>query len=256
MKIAITGKGGTGKTTLSALLGYSFSSDGKKVFLIDADPDGNLGLSLGFSSEELSKVTPISEMKELIHERTEYKETGFFKLNPKVDDVPEKFSLKKNGLSLLILGTMRKGGAGCFCPENAFLKSLLSHLLVANEEIVILDMPAGIEHLGRGTAGSVDCMLVVVEPTLKSIQTAERAYKLATDIKLEKIVFVGNKITSEKDLKFIEQNSQIVRKLIGYVSYSQEIVLAEQKKTPVYETAKQSLKEISALKEKIGTATI
>jgi len=251
MKIAITGKGGTGKTTISALFGYLFSKEGKEVFFVDADPDGNLGLTLGFSQEELSKIKPISEMKELIAERTELTDTGYFKLNPRVDDIPEKFSLKKDNLRFLVLGTLKKGGSGCYCPENAFLKALLRNLLVDREEIVILDMPAGIEHLTRGTAESVDLLLIVVEPTIKSIQTTERILTLASQLKIRNVKIVINKVVDEKDVDFVKENIKHASEIIGSISFNSELQFAEKLNQPVYITAKKTLEEVLSIKKNL-----
>ncbi|MDI6640914.1 MAG: AAA family ATPase [Elusimicrobiota bacterium] len=252
MKIAVSGKGGAGKTTLVSLLGYLFSQDSpaKGVFLIDADPDGNLGYSLGISQKELSEIKPISELKEIIQQRTMSDGSGFFKLNPKVSDIPEKFSVAKDNIRLLVLGTIKKASGGCYCPENAFLRSLLQNLLVCRKEIVIVDMPAGIEHLTRGTAEAVDAILIVVEPTLKSIQTALTIKQLANGLKIKRIHFVGNKISqSENDLKFIQQH--LSEDFIGYLSFNPELLLAEQNLIPVYESARKSLLEVSKIKERL-----
>ncbi|MBU2568357.1 MAG: AAA family ATPase [Elusimicrobia bacterium] len=250
MKIAISGKGGSGKTTISAVLGYLFSRESKRVFLIDADPDGNLGLAMGFSDEELSKVVPIVELKEIIAERTASNGGGYFKLNPEVDDIPEKFSIRKDNIRMLVLGNIKKGGSGCYCPENAFLRSVLRNLLSQKQDVVILDMPAGIEHLGRATADSMDSILIVVEPTAKSVQTAKRIHKLSADIKIKKILFVGNKISGEVDKKFLDeafyQNSEM---FIGYIGHHPSITNAEQKRSPVYTASEKLLNEISSIKE-------
>jgi CO dehydrogenase maturation factor len=165
MKLAITGKGGVGKTTLTSLLAWIYSTQGSKVIAIDANPDANLAEALGFSTEESQKVTPIADMRDLIEERTGTKQGSvgaFFKLNPKVDDIPERFSIQKNGIKLLVMGTVKKGGGGCLCPEGAVLKSLLSHLVLSRTEVVVMDMDAGVENLGRGTAKAVDAFIIVV----------------------------------------------------------------------------------------------
>ena len=175
MKIAVTGKGGVGKTLLSAVLAKLFVARNLKVFAIDADPDANLAHTLRFP--EPSKIIPLIEMKELIEERTGAKagsSSPYFKLNPKVDDIPDRYFVKHDGISLAVMGTVRGGGLGCTCPENVFLKALLRDLIVEREEVVILDMEAGIEHLGRGTVESVDRLIIVVEPGIHSIETAKR----------------------------------------------------------------------------------
>ncbi|GAJ13307.1 unnamed protein product, partial [marine sediment metagenome] len=181
-------KGGVGKTMLAALFSKTFADNGYSVLAIDADPDANLAATLGFPETE--KLTPISEMKEVIEERTGVqpgKTAPFFKLNPKVDDIPEKYSREHNGIKLMIMGRMKRGGTGCYCPENALLQALVTHLLLARSEVVILDMEAGIEHLGRATARAVDKLIVVVEPWRRAVETAYRVNQLAQDIGLHNV---------------------------------------------------------------------
>ena len=227
MKIAISGKGGVGKTLLASLLAKAFSKSGYRVIAIDAAPDANLAATLGFTDTE--KTTPISEMKELIAERTETqpgKAGLYFKINPKVDDIPEKYSLKHNGIRLLVMGPVKNGGAGCYCPENTLLAALLAHLLIARNEVVILDMAAGIEHLSRGTAKAVDKLIMVVEPGRSSLETAFRIAKLAKDIGLENIAVVGNKVHNQKERQFI--TSVLTGfELLGFIPYDQVIVDAD-----------------------------
>jgi len=205
MKLAITGKGGVGKTTLAVLFGKYLADRGESIILIDADPDANAALRLGLEDGE--QPQPISEMKELIAERTGARGTGgeLFRLNPRVDDIPERFAVNVDGIRLLRMGRLTKGGSGCFCPENAFLKNLLAHLLFNDEETVILDMEAGIEHLGRATAGAVDVMLAVVEPGQLSIHTAFTVQKYAKDIGLSRIGVLINKYRSQRELDAITE---------------------------------------------------
>ncbi len=227
MKIAISGKGGVGKTLLASLLARAFADSGYSVIAIDADPDANLAATLGFPDAE--KVVPISEMKELIAERTETRpgETGlYFKLNPKVDDLPERYSLKHDGIRLLVMGQMKRGGSGCYCPENALLAALLAHLLIARDEVVILDMAAGIEHLGRGTARSVDKLIIVVEPGRASIETTYRIEKLAKEIGLQNIALVANKIHSEPEKEYITARLK-GHEFLGFIPYDQALVNAD-----------------------------
>ena len=185
MKIAVTGKGGSGKTTTAAGLALTIKEKGREVIALDCDPDMNLGLSLNFSDHD--KITPISEMKQLIAQRSEVesldKPTTFFKLNPKVDDIPEKFSKESDGIKLLVMGKVNKAGGGCMCPENSFIKSLLNHLIINESQFVIMDMVAGAEHLGRATAKAVDAFIVVAEPTQMGVATAKRIKKLFPKIK-------------------------------------------------------------------------
>ena len=180
MKIAISGKGGVGKTTFAALLARTLNEQGKSVLAIDADPDANLAAALGI--EGADKIVPIAEMKEMIFERTEAQPGsigGFFKLNPKVDDLPDALSARLGNIKLMRLGGVKKGGAGCICPESTLLKALVTHIVLCRDEVVIMDMEAGIEHLGRGTARAVDKLIIVVEPGRRSLDTAENIKRLA-----------------------------------------------------------------------------
>jgi len=206
MKIAVSGKGGVGKTTFSSLLIRTLNDDGRHVLAIDADPDANLASAIGIHKAET--ITPIAEMKDLIFERTEAKPGtigGFFKLNPKVDDLPDALSVKFENIKLMRLGGVQKGGSGCICPESTLIKSLISHIVLQRNEIIVIDMEAGIEHLGRATAMAVDILIVVVEPGRRSIDTAERIKKLASEIGLSNIKAIGNKIRSKKDENFLKK---------------------------------------------------
>lgn len=220
MKIAISGKGGTGKTTISAGLALLFKQENRKVCAVDADPDTNLATLLGFPAAET--ITPICEMKELIQERTEAKEGIIFKLNPKVDDIPEKYCPMHNGIRLIVMGKLRTAKSGCYCPENAFLKALLSHLLLSKNEVIILDMPPGIEHLTRGTATNVDMLLIIIEPYLAAINTAKKIKKLADELHILKTYFVANKIRTAAEKQYIIDNI-LSDKLIGTISFYEEL---------------------------------
>lgn len=227
MKIAIGGKGGVGKTLLAALLSKSFAGSGYSVIAIDADPDGNLAATLGFPHPE--RIVPISEMSDLIEERTGAKpgkSGGFFKLNPKVDDLPDEYSQEHGGIKLMVMGRLKRGGSGCYCPENALLRALVTHLLLARDEVVILDMEAGIEHLGRATAKAVDRLIIVVEPGRRSVDSAYRVCKLAKDIALENIAVVGNKVRSPEDREFLI-SSLAGFEFLGFIPYDQAIVDAD-----------------------------
>lgn len=220
MKIAVSGKGGVGKTSVAAGLVLFFSKQGKKVIAIDADPDANLAATLGFAGSE--RPTPISELKKLILDRTG--EVGsFFKLNPKVDDIPDKFSARRGNVALIEMGTVKKGGAGCVCPESAFLKALLSHIFLNRDEVVIVDMEAGVEHLGRGTSQSVDKFIIVVEPNNTSLDTAKRIKELAGNLGIKEISVIGNKIRSKEDRDFIEKNLAGIR-VQGYIGLDESLL--------------------------------
>ncbi len=227
MKIAVSGKGGVGKTTITALLAHLLAQD-NQVSVVDADPNLNVAVALGIPALQAAKLIPLADMKELIQERVGAKGGGFFKLNPKTDDIAEKISITHNGIRLLVMGTITQGGAGCACGENVLLRSFLSHLLLEEREVVLIDMEAGLEHLGRSTIQAVDVLLVVVEPGQRSIDVAKRIKKLAADIGLKKTLIVGNKINSPEDAQLIEQNFP-PEEILDFITYSPEILTADRK---------------------------
>ena len=251
MKIAISGKGGVGKTTFASFLVRALADQGIKVLAIDADPDANLAQALGFKGSE--EIVPISEMKQLIEERTETKlgtMGGFFKLNPKVDDLPEKLSVEVNGVRLMVLGGVKKGGAGCICPESTLLKNLVRHLVLARDEAIVLDMEAGLEHLGRGTAMAVDRLVVVVEPGRRSVETAHQIQRLANDIGLKKISLLGNKIRSEKDEEFLVSNMPDFE-FLGFIPCRGDIIEADLEGLPPFEKDQEGLEAVRGMIEKL-----
>jgi len=246
VKIAVSGKGGVGKTTVAAYLARLLARDGKNVLAVDADPSPSLASALGVPADVRSKLIPITKMSELIEERTGVAPASstpegtdiaatsfgkFFVLNPKVDDIADKFAVKcKDNVKLLVLGTIETGGSGCFCPENAILKSLLRNLIITKEEFVVLDMEAGTEHLGRGTAKGLDLLLIVVEAGTRSIETATRIKKLATDIGIKNIALVINKVPSETDEKeIIETLSTLDLPVFAILPFKTEFIEADLK---------------------------
>lgn len=251
MKIAVTGKGGVGKTTFSAVLARMYADEGHKVVCADVDPDANLGLALGFTEEELAEITPITEMKDMIKERTHADEfERFFKINPKVDDLPDTLSKEIHGVKLLLMGTVKTGGGGCVCPEHVILKRLLSHLIVARDDVVIMDMEAGLEHLARGTTSLVDQFIVVVEPGARSIQTYHSVKRLAADLGVHQVSVVANKVRDEKDEQFITENVPN-EDLLGIIHYSGSVADADRQCASPYDIAADAVEEIRRIKDKI-----
>jgi CO dehydrogenase maturation factor len=227
MKLAVSGKGGVGKTTFAALLIRTLNEEGKRVLAIDADPDANLAAGLGIADAD--KIIPIADMEELVFERTGAKPGsigGYFKLNPKVDDLPDAVSVKMDNIKLMRLGGIKKGGAGCICPESALLRALVMHIVLARDEVVVMDMEAGIEHLGRATAKAVDKLIVVVEPGRRSIDTAEHIRKLAGEIGLKRIAVVGNKVRSDKDESFLKTHLNDFD-FLGFLPYDEALIEAD-----------------------------
>lgn len=251
MKIAISGKGGVGKTLLASLLAKIFAQSGYSVIAIDADPDANLAATLGFP--EPDKITPISEMADLIEERTGARpgqSAPYFKLNPKVDDIPEKFAMKMDGIRLMLMGRVKRGGAGCYCPESALLQTLMSHLLLARNEVVIMDMEAGIEHLGRGTARAVDKLIIVVEPGRRSIETASSIKGLASEIGLENLAVVGNKVRNESDREFLTSNLSDFT-FLGFIPYDQAVIEADHANISPLESSEQVRNAVTEIYNKL-----
>ena len=253
MKIAVSGKGGVGKTTFAAFLIRALADDGKRVLAIDADPDANLAQALG--AKDSDEIVPISDMKDLIEERTETKLGGFgslFKLNPKVDDLPEKLSVEVDGVRLMVMGGVKKGGGGCICPESTLLKNLMRHIVLARDEAVVLDMEAGLEHLGRGTAMAVDRLVVVVEPGRRSVETAYQVRKLAADIGVKKLSFVGNKIRSEKDKTFLREQMPDFQ-FLGFIPYKTHIIEADLDGRPPFEKDPETLALVKEMVKDLKT---
>ena len=238
-KIAVAGKGGVGKTTFCSLLAYVLAAEGERVYAIDADPNATLGQALGFPLELQEQVVPIIEMKDLVEERTGAKpgESGaYFRLNPRVDDIPARFSVAHRGIHLLEMGTVRGAGAGCVCPENTMVKALVAHLLLRERETVLLDMVAGFEHLGRGTAQSVDVMYIVTEPGQRSLGVAAEIAAMARDLGIKSIWAVANKVRKATDLEFIQRELGDLP-LAGCLPRDDKVVEADMEGAAVYDTA-------------------
>lgn len=225
MKIAISGKGGVGKTTLSAALALLLADRGKKVLAIDADADANLAGALGLTEEEQQKIIPVSEQAALIEERTgaKVKQYGqIFKLNPEVSDIADNYATAIGNVALLVLGAVEQGGSGCACPENVLLRALVTDLILYKDDALIMDMEAGVEHLGRSTAQGVDIMIIVMEPGQNSINSTYRVIRMANEIGLKNIQLVANKVAGKEDEAFIREAFPEYN-LLGIIPYSEEI---------------------------------
>lgn len=251
MKIAVSGKGGVGKTTFSAMLAKSLAEAGYKVLAVDADPDANLGQALGFP--DYQTLVPVSEMKELIDERTDSKGGSmgtFFKLNPTVHDLPDKLSVEHDGVRLMVMGTVQKGGGGCICPASTMLKALMTHLVLLGKDVIILDMEAGLEHLGRGTSRGVDFLVVVVEPGRRSVDTANHIKQLAGDIGLSRVLIVGNKIRSQADIDYLQKSLDGFQ-FLGFLDYDTQIIEADMQAVSPASTAGKAKEAVTAMTQKL-----
>ena len=253
MKIAITGKGGVGKTTLASLLSHLFAAEGRKVIAVDADPDANLASALGIPKDEAERIRPIADMAELIEERTGAKVGtmgGMFKLNPKVDDLPEGIGYHLDNIILLTMGKSKAAASGCYCPENVLLRRLLGHLIIERSEVVIVDMEAGIEHLTRGTAESVDAFIVVVEPGQRSMQTAKTVKEMAEGLGVKRVFVVANKVRNPDDLKFIHDGIGGME-FLGLIHFNEAIMSADMKGASPYLYSPESVDEVREIKNRM-----
>ena len=249
MKVAITGKGGVGKTTFAATLARLYAAEGRPVLAADVDPDANLGLALGLSEEEVNAIVPVSRMKELARERTAANQSNtFYKLNPEVSDLPDKLAKEVNGVKLLVMGTVDTGGSGCVCPEHVMLKAILSSLVFRREDVVIMDMEAGLEHLGRGTASMMDQFIVVIEPGARSVQTYHNVKRLAADLGVKQVRVVANKVRDARDEEFVK-SAIPAEDLLGFIHYNPEIMDADRQGKSPYDFSPTAIDEIRKIKE-------
>ncbi len=253
LKLAVGGKGGVGKTTITSLIARAIAASDKdtKVIAIDADPVANLAAGLGI--DESKPITPVSELSDLIAERTGATPGtmgGFFTLNPKVDDIPDRFSIEKDGVKLLVMGTVQQGGSGCICPESTILKALMNHLVLGRNEVVVMDMEAGVEHLGRATSGSVDALIVVVNPGKRSRVAADKIRKLGQDIGIKNIVVLGNRVRSEEDKQLIK-DSMPDYDILGFIPELDEIVESDRTGNRPFEDITQIPDELKEITRKL-----
>lgn len=248
MKVAITGKGGVGKTTFAATLARLYAAEGRPVLAADVDPDANLGLALGLTEEEVNAIVPVSKMKQLARERTAANQSNtFYKLNPEVSDLPDKLAKEINGVKLLVMGTVDTGGSGCVCPEHVMLKAILSALTYRKNDVVIMDMEAGLEHLGRGTAANMDQFIVVIEPGARSVQTYHNVKRLAKDLGITRVRVVANKIRDDGDEEFI-RSAIPAEDLLGFIHYNPDIIDADRQGKSPYDFSPAAIEEIRKIK--------
>ncbi len=255
MKIAVSGKGGVGKTLIAGGLAYSLADEGLRTMAIDADPSPNLALTLGLSIEELREILPISRNKELIESKTSTEYPGVYRLTFKVTDIINDFSVKTPlGVNLIVMGTVQSAGSGCTCPANSVVRSILRHLVVERDEAVIIDMEAGVEHLGRGTAQHVDTMLVVADANMKALETAKHIHNLAGEAGIEEIWLVGNKIRSKIQKKVIgEFAEKSGMSILDFVPFDQGVVETEMYgETPLKHKESIAVRAIFGLSKKLA----
>jgi CO dehydrogenase maturation factor len=255
MKIAVSGKGGVGKTLIAGGLAWAFFNEGLKTVAIDADPSPNLALTLGLSFNEARQILPISENKELIESKTGTGYSGVFRLSFTVDDVVQNFSIKTPfGVNLIVMGTVRSMGSGCTCPANALIRALLRHLVVTSQEAVIIDMEAGVEHLGRGTTQNVDVLLIVADANMKALEIAKKIHDLSTNANMKQVFLIGNRINNPLQKKIISEfASQNGIKILDFIPFDQTVVEADMHgKTPLENKESTAIKAIDNLRIKLS----
>ena len=254
MKIAVAGKGGVGKSTIAGMLARQFAAEGYKTVAVDVDPDASLARCIGLSEEQIQKIVPLSEMQDFVNKRTGFKDFGvfgsFFKSNPKVDDIPERFSVLHEGVRFLQVGTVKEGGSGCYCAENVLIRELMRHLLVEMDDVIIMDMEAGIEHLSRGTGDAVDLMIVVVEPGQLSMETARRIRDLAKDVGIPNLVVIGNKVRSEKAKEAIRAGLPDFN-ILGFLPYDETLLDADLNGISAFDLDSEFKRELEVIRGKM-----
>ncbi len=249
MKIAVSGKGGAGKSTVSAQLVRCFTLHQMPVFAVDADPDANLGLVLGLDPDKVNTLRPLIELQEVIEEKN-FGGGTLVDLNPNVDDVLDNYTLRDDGLRFLKMGALKQGGSACYCKENSFLNAVLTSMLLDRDEAVVMDMSAGVEHLTRGTARGIKMMLVVVEPTRAGLSTALAVDRLAGDLEIEQVLFVGNKIRSEEDRAYLE-SSLPPERFAGMIAFSDQVLERARRGEPLVSTRDDLLPGLEKIYESI-----
>jgi len=256
LKLAIAGKGGVGKTFVTASLARTLARKGFETIAIDADPAMNLGRSLGVAQDKLALITPLSDNSELVAEKTGARpgEMGsVFNVTPNVSDVADRYGVEApDGVRLLVMGTVKSGGIGCMCPANALLRALMRNVLIERREFVVMDMEAGLEHLGRGTVRGVDVLFAVVEPGNQSLDTASKISRLARDLGIRKIAGIANKVRGLKEMDFVKERLAMVPlTLCSIIPFDLKVAEADMLGLPAidYVPASPALKEVEALSE-------
>ncbi|MHC4309426.1 MAG: ATP-binding protein [Planctomycetota bacterium] len=250
-KIAIGGKGGVGKTTVCAVWAQLFAQDGFDVLAIDADPTTNLASAFGIPSRQ--NPEPLIKMKQLIAERTGTGKDAvgaYFKLNPKVSDLPQKHWVEVNGVKLLVLGAITQAGGGCACPEGTFLKALLTHTILQRQEMVLVDLAAGVESMGRASVQGVDAFVVIVEPGSRSIETANNVAKMARELGIKNVAAIANKITDTSQTDVIQSQLKGVA-LLGSLAYSRLVQEADLGFKPVFSACPELVGALTDTKDKL-----
>ncbi len=257
MKICLAGKGGVGKTLITGTLARLFARDGFEVLAVDADPNPNLAVSVGIPASDAFKITPLLRNSKLIEERTGVAPGSgwgvIFNVAPDVRDIVDRFSIRgPDGVNLLVIGSIDYGGAGCFCPETAFLKTLLAYIMAKRREVILVDLQAGPEPFGRGVAKYMDAVIVVTDQSLKSISTAEKIFHLSKDLNVKRLMSVLNRVTNPS-IAPIHVLERIGFEVLGVIPFDESVIEADEKGLALidYKTDSKALKAIREIYDKL-----
>jgi CO dehydrogenase maturation factor len=258
MKVAVSGKGGVGKTLVAGGLARGFAERSLKTIAIDADSSPNLGLTLGLTAEETRKILPISENKQLVESKTSTGYSHVYNLNFSVDDIVRDYSVPTPlGPNLIVMGTVRSMGAGCMCAPTAVIRALLRHLVVETNEAVVLDLEAGVEHIGRGTARQVDDLLIIADSNMKSLEIAKHIHDLASAAGMKHLHLIGNRVMNDTQKQaiqtFADQNTINV---LAYVPWDQKVIESDMLGvTPLSNRESEAVKSIDKICELLMNRT-
>jgi len=237
-----------GKTTVCAVWAQLLAEEGFDVLAIDADPNTNLASAFGIPSAQSPQ--PLIKMERLIAERTGTGKDAagaYFRLNPKVSDLPQKYWRKVNGVKLLVLGAIEQAGAGCACPQGAFLRAMLTHTILQRQEVVLVDLAAGVEFMGRASIQGVDAVVVVVEPGSRSIETAKNITRMAQELGVKHVAAIVNKITKGSQIEAIKGELTDITTLAN-IRYSPLVQKADMEQKNVFAACPELVEQLRQAK--------
>jgi len=254
----MAGKGGVGKTTVTALLAHILSRKGLQVLAVDGDPQQNLAATLGVPLEKAGKIIPVSKSAEYLREKTgagpDISPGGLLTLNPDVSDVIDRFSVPvANNLHLLLMGGVRMAGAGCLCPEYTLLAAILRHMPLLPAQVVLLDTPAGMEHFGRAVADGFDTALVVSDPSYNALSVARESALLAQQIGIKNRILIMNRSGAPDEFRKVHEicgEEGLFLKVV-YLPADPDVVRFEPVVTPLLEQQSLFMSDMRGLADSI-----
>ena len=245
IRIVITGKGGVGKTTITALLAHLFAGSGYTTLAIDEDPQMNLPYAIGIPRDEGDRIVPLSKNFDYVEEKTGARPGAgwgmMLKLNPDVEDVVERFGVKgPGGVNVLVMGTIEQAAGGCLCPENTLLEAVIHYVSLRKNEVILMDTPAGVEHFGRTIARGFDQALLVTDPTFNAVKVVRHATQLARGLGIRTIWLVINRVRSENDVQKVRELMGVEMQLVAglfSLPYDENVIACEPDVRPLLDRA-------------------